>query len=93
MAMSVNTLNILNYLKKTTAAGQDVTATDVAEALGVNVKVVNGAFTSGIQRKELGERVAAEIELEDGTHKAVKLLHLNEKGMSYTPEDNTEDAE
>ena len=90
MAMSVNTLNILNYLKKTTAAGQDVTATDVAEALGVDVKVVNGAFTSGIQRKELGERIPAEIELEDGTHKGVKLLRLTEKGMAYTGEDETE---
>ena len=83
MAMSANTINVLNYLKKTTAAGQDVTATDVAEALGVDVKVVNGAFTSGIQRKELGERIAAEIELDDGTHKAVKLLRLTEKGMAY----------
>lgn len=93
MAMSANTINVLNYLKKTTAAGQDVTATDVAEALGVDVKVVNGAFTSGIQRKELGERIAAEIELEDGTHKAVKLLRLTERGMAYTVEDDTEDAE
>ena len=90
MAMSANTINVLNYLKKTTAAGQDVTATDVAEALGVDVKVVNGAFTSGIQRKELGERIAAEIELDDGTHKAVKLLRLTEKGMSYNPEDEAE---
>lgn len=91
MAMSENTLNVLNYLKKTTAAGQDVTATDVAEALGVDVKVVNGAFTSGIQRKEMGERIAAEVEVTDVngnvSHKAVKLLRLNDKGMAFTPED------
>lgn len=90
MAMSANTINVLNYLKKTTAAGQDVTATDVAEALGVDVKVVNGAFTSGIQRKELGERIAAEVEIEGGLHKAVKLLRLTEAGMNYNPEDEAE---
>lgn len=93
MAMSVNTLNVLNYLKKTTAAGQDVTATDVAEALGVDVKVVNGAFTSGIQRKGLGVRIPAEVEVEDGMHKAVKLLRLTDEGMSFEPSDDTEDAE
>lgn len=64
----------------------------MAEALGVDVKVVNGAFTSGIQRKELGERIAAEVEIEGGLHKAVKLLRLTEKGMAYEPSDS-EDAE
>lgn len=90
MAMSVNTANVLNYLKKTTAAGQDVTATDVAEALGVDVKVVNGAFTSGIQRKGLGVRIPAEVEVEGGLHKAVKLLRLTDEGMAFTPEDEAE---
>jgi hypothetical protein len=50
-------------------------------------------FTSAIQRKELGERVEAEIELDDGTHKKVKFLHLNDKGYAFDPNATAEAAE
>ena len=88
MAMSENSAQVLNYLKS--VHGQNVTAADVAEALGLEKRQVDGIFTSAIQRKGLGVRVPAEIELEDGTHKAVKFLTLTTEGLNFDP---TADAE
>lgn len=89
MAMKENSVKVLNYLKG--VKGQDVTSADVAEALGLEKRSVDGIFTSAIQRKGLGVRTAAEIELEDGTHKPVKFLSLTDAGMSFDP--TAEDAE
>ena len=89
MAMKENSKKVLNYLKEIN--GQQVTAADVAEALGLEKRSVDGIFTSAIQRKGLGVRTPAEIELEDGTHKAVKFLSLTAEGMSFDPV--AEDAE
>ena len=52
------------------------------------LKSVNGygIFTSAIQRKGLGVRVPAEIELGDGTHRAVKFLRLTDAGMEFDPD-------
>lgn len=90
MAMSENSKKVLNYLKDVN--GSNVTAADVAEALGLEKRSVDGIFTSAIQRKGLGVRTAAEIELDDGTHKGVKFLSLTPAGMAFDP-DATEDAE
>lgn len=89
MAMKDNSKKVLNYLKGIN--GANVTAADVAEALGLEKRQVDGSFTSAIQRKGLGVRVPAEIELEDGTHKTVKFLSLTAAGMSFDPD--AEDAE
>ena len=88
MAVKENTLKVINYLKS--VQGQDVTAADVAEALGLEKRSVDGIFTSAIQRKGYGVRTPAEVELPDGTHKAIKLLSLTEAGMAFDP---TADAE
>lgn len=85
MAMSSNSIKVLEYLKQVN--GQQKTAADVAEALGLEVKSVNGIFTSAIQRKGLGVRTPAEIELEDGTHKAIKLLSLTAEGLAFNPDE------
>lgn len=82
--MKENSKKVLNYLKEVN--GQNVTAADVAEALGLEKKSVDGIFTSAIQRKGLGVRTPAEIELEDGTHKAVKFLSLTADGMNFDPD-------
>ena len=66
--------------------GQNVTAADVAEALGLEKRSVDGIFTSAIQRKGLGVRTPAEVELEDGSHKTVKFLSLTDAGMSFDPD-------
>ena len=69
MAMKENSKKVLNYLKEIN--GQNVTAADVADALGFEKRSVDGIFTSAIQRKGLGIRTPAEIELEDGTQVGV----------------------
>lgn len=83
MAMKENSKRVLNYLKE--MHGQDVTAADVAEALGLEKRSVDGSFTA-LQRKGLGVRTPAEIQLEDGTHKAIKFLSLTEEGMNFDPD-------
>ena len=87
--MKENSNKVLNYLKSIN--GADVTAADVAEALGLEKRSVDGIFTSAIQRKGLGVRTPAEIQLEDGTHKQVKFLSLTPAGMTFDPD--AEDAE
>ena len=89
MAMKENSVKVLNYLKEVN--GQQVTAADVAEALGLEKRSVDGIFTSAIQRQGLGIRTPAEIELDDGTHKSVKFLSLTSEGMNFDP--TAEDAE
>lgn len=89
MAMKENSKKVLNYLKEIN--GENVTAADVAAALGLEKRSVDGIFTSAIQRKGYGVRVAAEVELEDGTHKAVKFLKLTDAGRQLDV--NAEDAE
>ncbi len=84
MAMKENSKNVLNYLKN--IGGADVTAADIADALGLDKRQVDGIFTSAIQRKSLGIRVPAEVELEDGTHKSVKFLQLTDAGMNFDPD-------
>ena len=57
MAMSENGKKIFEYLKAN--HGAKVTAADVAAALGLDVKVVNGSFNSMV-KNDLGARVEAE---------------------------------
>ena len=79
MAMSPNSKKVFEYLQKT--AGEDYTAADVANTLGLEKRQVDGIFTSAIQRKGYGIRVPAEVENPDGTHTPIKLLRLTEEGM------------
>lgn len=88
MAMKENSKKVLNYLKEIN--GDNVTAADVAEALGLEKRQVDGIFTSAIQRKGLGVRTPAEIELDDGTHKQVKFLSLTAAGMEFDPDADAE---
>ena len=88
MAMKENSKKVLNYLKS--IHGEDVTAADVAAACGLEKRQVDGIFTSALQRKGYGVRVPAEIELDDGTHKAVKFLRLTDAGMAFDPDAEVE---
>ena len=81
--MKENSKKVLEYLKEIN--GENVTAADVAEALGIPKKSVDGIFTAAIQRKGYGVRVPAEIELEDGTHKNIKFLKLTDAGYALDP--------
>ena len=79
--VSEKSLVVLNYLKEN--QGTRMTAADIAEALGLEKKSVDGIVTSGLQRKGYAERIPAEIELEDGTHKPVKFIQATAAGMAY----------
>lgn len=81
MATSPNTVRILNYLKEVN--NQNVTADDVAEALGLTKKSVIGSFNSFV-KKNIGYRVEDEVVNEDGTKTTIKYLKLNDEGMAFT---------
>lgn len=83
MALKENSLKVFEFVKA--HDGEDFIAADIAEATGLEVKQVNGIVTSAFQRKGLMERVPAEVELEDGTHKGVKLIRLTAAGRSFDP--------
>lgn len=93
--MSENSKIVFNYLKE--HDGENFTAPDIAEATGLNIKSVNGILTMTFQRhKENGEivplieRVPAEIELADGTHKTVKLITLTDEGRNFSVDESAE---
>lgn len=88
-ALKPNSRLVLDYVKSVDGV-TEVTAADIAEATGLEVKQVNGIVTSAFQKKELMERVPAEIELEDGTHKAVKFIRLTDAGRAFDPDAEVE---
>ena len=85
-----NSKIVFNYVKA--HEGENITASDIAEGTGLEVRSVNGIVTSAFQRKGLMARVPAEIELADGSHKAVKFIVLTDEGRNFDPEAK-EDAE
>lgn len=86
-----NSKLVYNYVKEN--QGKNLTAADIAEGTGLETKQVNGIVTSAFQKKGLMERIPAEIELADGSHKAVKLIKLTEAGMAFDPDAEDEKAE
>jgi len=87
MKMSENAQKVLAYLKG--IDNENVTVHDISEAIDLPVNSITGTFNSFV-KKGLGERVAAEVEVADGSHKAVKFLKLTDAGMDFDP---TADAE
>ena len=79
--MKENTKSVIKYLQGLDVTTH-VTAADVAEATGLSAKAVNAIFTFSVQNKDLGERIPATVELEDGTTKDVKFLALNDAGRA-----------
>lgn len=90
-----NSRKVYDYVKA--HDGEDMTAADIAAGTNLEVKSVNGIVTSAFQRhtvlvgeekvaQPLMERVPAEIQLEDGTHKAVKFIRLTDAGREFNPE-------
>jgi len=72
---------------------EDITAEDIKNATGLSARQVNGIITMAFQRHKeevdgekvevpLMTRVPAEMELEDGSHKPIKLIKLTEAGMN-----------
>lgn len=89
--LSENTKRIYDFVKENES--NNITANDIAEALDLTPRGVNGSITA-LQKKELMVRVPAEIALEDGTHKPIKLIQLTEKGRAFDSDAvEEEDAE
>jgi len=88
-AVSEKSLTVLNYLKSIGDA--NVTAADIAEALGMEKKTVDGVVTAGlIRNKGLAERIPATIEItdEEGNPKTkdVKFIKATDAGLAYDHE-------
>ena len=80
--ISEKALQVLNFLKA--KPDENYTSADIGAALGYEKKTIDGVVTAGlIRNKDLVERVPAEMELEDGTHKSIKLIKLTSAGAAY----------
>lgn len=86
-----NSKLVFNYVKEND--GKNITAADIAEGTGLEVRSVNGIVTSAFQKKGLMERVPAEVTLEDGSHKPVKFIRLTADGKAFDPDAVEEKAE
>ena len=91
MALKENSRKVLDYVKAND--GTNMTAADIAAGTGLEVKQVNGIVTSAFQKKGLMKGTPAEIQLEDGTHKAVKFISLTDEGRSFDPDAEETKAE
>lgn len=91
MALKENSRKVFDYVKAND--GGDFTAKDIAAALDLDAKVVNGIITSAFQRKGLMARVEAEVENPDGTHDKVKLIQLTDAGREFDPDAPEQKAE
>lgn len=85
MTVSENSKKVFDYVKAN--EDKDITAKDIAEALGLSARGVNGAITSAFQRKGLMERVEAEVENEDGDVVKVKYIKLTPEGRNLDYDD------
>ena len=82
MAMSENSKKVITYLQGIGDA--DVTAADVAAALSLEKKSVDGIFTSAIQKKDLGIRQPAQVlDKETNRYIDVKFLKLTDAGKAF----------
>ena len=88
-----NSRKVFDYVKE--HDGEDFTAQDIANAIDLSVRSVNGIITSAFQRHKdadknevpLMVRVPAEIEdPETGLHKAIKLIQLTDAGKAFDPD-------
>lgn len=89
-AMKENTRKIFDYVKA--HDGEDFTAKDIAEALDLGARSVNGSVTA-FAKKGLMVRVEAEIENADGTHDKVKLIQMTDAGREFDPDAEEAKAE
>lgn len=87
-ALKPNSRLVFDYVKQ--YSDQNITAGDIAEGTGLEVKSVNGIITSAFQRKGLMERIPAEIEVKNDEgkviHKAVKFIKLTAEGEVFDPD-------
>lgn len=78
--MSDKGVQLLQYLQR--RDGEDFTAAEAAEDLGVAPIAVNAVLNSLVKR-ELAFREEALVEMPDGSEKVIKFAKLTDKGRSY----------
>jgi len=92
MALKENSLKVLEYVRA--HDGENMTAADIAEGTGLEVRSVNGIVTSAFQKKGLMVRTPAQIEVEDEEgktkYKDVKFISLTEAGKAF--DENAEET-
>lgn len=92
--MKENSIKVFNYVME--HEEENITAKDIAKALGLTDKQVNGIITASFQRHKEGEgenkvivplmvRVEGEIENKDGTHDKVKFIQMTDEGRAFEP--------
>lgn len=81
-ALKPNSKNIFYFVKEHESEG--IIAQDIADALGLTAKQVNGSVTA-FQKKGLMVRTETE-RLIDGKHKPVKEITLTDDGRAFDPE-------
>jgi len=97
MKLTENSRIVYDYVKA--HENENITAADIAEATGLTSRQVNGAITMAFQRHKeeidgekvevpLMKRIPAELEQEDGSHKAIKLIKLTDAGREIEIEEN-----
>ena len=97
MKLKENSRLVYDYVKA--HENENITAVDIAEATGLTSRQVNGAITMAFQRHKeeidgekvevpLMERIPAELEQEDGSHKAIKLIKLTDAGREIEIEED-----
>lgn len=87
--MKENAKNVFKYVLA--HENENITAQDIADALDLPVKSVNGILTQAGQRHKnadkepepLIERVPAVAELPDGTPKPIKLIKMTDAGRAF----------
>lgn len=91
--LKAKAIEVYNYVKEHEA--ENLTLAKIAEAVGTTPQSVNGIVTSCFQNHKevqgedkvkvaLMERIPAEMQLPDGTHKAIKLIRLTDEGRNIT---------
>lgn len=89
--LSENSKLVYEYVKA--HENDNITAADIAEGTKLGVRQVNGIVTAAFQKKGLMERIPAEMETPEGTHKPVKLIKLTDAGRAFDPNAVEEKAE
>lgn len=78
MAMKEGTRAIWNYIVD--HANEDITAQDIAEALGVGIRSVTGSVNSFVKK---GHVVREEVAVTGGK---VKYIRLTDEGKAFDPD-------
>lgn len=80
-ALKDTTKKIMEYLRA--HDGEDLTSEDVANALGMSKRSVDGSFTSfQNENKKWGYREEGGVVVENGKPKVIKYLRLTEAGKT-----------